>query len=287
MSVTLQCLHARFRLIIPNLRQLIVRTGDEIRTVPAGEVVDAVYPLLVPFQRKVAHGRRHVPHLYGAIERRARKCIRVLGVENHVHDVVRVSLEHHRAIPLSLPIPKLDEHVVRTRHHVRLRRVHRDRSNVILMRFKPNHQFGRVIVVHSHEHVVGSGRDPLFARDPFRRSHRQLRHLERLHQRVRLVIPYRHVPTVQIRQYPRFRRVDLHPFHPVAPLHEFPLDVKSHRHLVLLVLLVLVLTARASSSSRTHARGRPCARVVDSRTTPSAHPSRPIHPFVRASAGPA
>ena len=228
--VTFERLNARFRLVIPNLSQLIVSAGDEVRAIAAGEVVDAVDPFFVTLERKIAHRRRHVPHLDGAIERGAGERVRILRVEHHVHHVVRVSLEHHRAVPLPFPIPKLDEHIIRARHHVRLRRMHRDRPYVIAVRLEPDHQLRRVIIIHPQEHVVRPRRDPLLARDPLRRPHRQFRHLERLHQRVRLVIPYRHVPRVQIRQYPRFRGVYLHPLHPVAPLHELALDVQPHRH---------------------------------------------------------
>ena len=51
-------------------------------------------------------------NLDSAIEGRTGECVVVFGVDDDLHDVVRVALEHLRARPLLLPVPQLDQHVV-------------------------------------------------------------------------------------------------------------------------------------------------------------------------------
>lgn len=51
-------------------------------------------------------------HLDRSVQRGAGKLVVVLGVDDNLHDVVRVSFEHLRARPLLVPVPELDEHVI-------------------------------------------------------------------------------------------------------------------------------------------------------------------------------
>ena len=228
--VPLERLHARLGLVVPDLHQLVVRAGDEVRAVAAAEVLHAVHALLVPLQREVGRGLTDTPHLHRAVERRRRERVGVLGVERRLHHVVRVPLEHLRARPPLVPVPQLNQHVVRARQHVRLRGVHADATDVIAVRLKRLHQLGGVVVVHADEHVVRAAHDPLFTRHPLRRAHGQLRHLERLHERVRRVVPDVHVPRVQVGENPRLRGVQLHALHAVRTLHQLALDVQAERH---------------------------------------------------------
>ena len=228
--VSLERLHARLGLVVPDLYQLVVRAGDEVRAVAAAEVLHAVHALLVPLQREVGRGLTDTPHLHRAVERRRRERVGVLGVERRLHHVVRVPLEHLRARPPLVPVPQLNQHVVRARQHVRLRGVHADATDVIAVRLKRLHQLGGVVVVHADKHVVRAAHDPLLTRHPLRRAHGQFRHLERLHQRVCGVVPDVHVPGVQVGEDPRLSGVQLHAFHAVRALHQLALDVQAERH---------------------------------------------------------
>eukprot|EP00958_Prasinococcus_capsulatus_P026393 scaffold4781_cov339-Prasinococcus_capsulatus_cf.AAC.10 len=130
--VPLERLHARLGLVVPHFHlhappppsrarpcaqrtcspkglcdayQLVVGAGDEVGAVAAGEVVDAVDALLVAFEREVRLQGAEGPHLDGAVQRRGGEGVRVLGVEDHLHHVVRVPLEHLRARPVLVPVP--------------------------------------------------------------------------------------------------------------------------------------------------------------------------------------
>ncbi len=93
-----------------------------------GKVVDAVDPLLVPLEREVGVGLPEGPHLDRAVQGGRGKGVGVLGVENHLHDKVRVALELLGAGPALLPVPELDEGVVRAREDDGEGRVDRNAS---------------------------------------------------------------------------------------------------------------------------------------------------------------
>ena len=105
MRVSLQRLHTRLGLVVPDLDQFVVSAGNKVRSVPAAEVLDTVHALLMPLQCEVGCGLTHRPHLDGTIKRRRRKGVCVLGVERCLHDVVRVPLEDLCASPTLVPVP--------------------------------------------------------------------------------------------------------------------------------------------------------------------------------------
>ena len=170
--VPVQRLHARFRLVIPNLHQLIVRARNQIRPIPTGKVIHAVHPFLVAFQRKVRRRLANRPHLDGSIQTRRRERVRIFRVKARLHHVVRMALKNLHAIPIFLPRPQLNQHIVRTRQYERLRRVHAHRPNVIRVRLERFNKLRSVIVIHSNEHIVRTADDPLFPQAPLRRSYR-------------------------------------------------------------------------------------------------------------------
>ena len=51
-------------------------------------------------------------HLDASVQGCGGKLVVVLGVDDNLHDVVRVSLKHLGAGPLLVPVPQLDQHVV-------------------------------------------------------------------------------------------------------------------------------------------------------------------------------
>lgn len=84
------------------------------------KVVDAVDALVVAREGKVGRHHAQPPDLDGVVQRAGGKGVGVLGVEDDLHDVVRVALKDMRALPVGLPVPHLDCHVVRTREDVGL-----------------------------------------------------------------------------------------------------------------------------------------------------------------------
>jgi len=55
---------------------------------------------------------KKAPNLDSSVKRTARKRVVVFRVDNDLHHVVSVTLEHLRANPLLLPIPQLYQHVI-------------------------------------------------------------------------------------------------------------------------------------------------------------------------------
>ena len=53
-----------------------------------------------------------VPHLDGPVEGGTGKLVVVLGVEYNHHHIVGVTLKHLTALPLLIPVPQLDQHVI-------------------------------------------------------------------------------------------------------------------------------------------------------------------------------
>mmetsp|Transcript_12328 Transcript_12328/g.40502 ORF Transcript_12328/g.40502 Transcript_12328/m.40502 type:complete len:453 (+) Transcript_12328:1401-2759(+) len=181
--VALQRLHARLGLVVPNLDELVIRARDEVRSVATHVVIHTVHPLVVPFESKVGNLLSKAPHLDGPVQRGGREGVGVLRVERHLHDVVRVTLENLRAGPLLVPIPQLDEHVVRRREEIRQGRVHRDAANVIRVRLERLDELRGVVVIHADEHVIRAGNHPLLAHHKLGGADRQLGHLKRFDER--------------------------------------------------------------------------------------------------------
>lgn len=51
-------------------------------------------------------------YLNGPVKGGTGKLVVVFGVDDNVHDVVSVSVEHLTTHPLSLPVPQFDQHVI-------------------------------------------------------------------------------------------------------------------------------------------------------------------------------
>mmetsp|Transcript_8660 Transcript_8660/g.24429 ORF Transcript_8660/g.24429 Transcript_8660/m.24429 type:complete len:357 (-) Transcript_8660:37-1107(-) len=223
--VTLQRVHAALGLVVPHLHQPVVGAGHEVGPVAPHEVVHAVDALLVALQGVVRRGLPDAPHLDGVVQRRGGERVGVLGVEHDLHDVVRVALEHLRALPALLPVPQFDEHVVRAREQVRRRGVHRQAADVVGVGLKGLHLVHGVVVVHPDEHVVAPGHHPLLPRHELAGPHRQVRHLEALLQALVEVVPDVHVAIVQVGENPGLGGMEVHALDAVRPLSEHPLDV--------------------------------------------------------------
>ena len=91
------------------------------------------------------------------------------------------------------------------------------------------HLVHRVVVKDADHHVVGSSSNPLLSRDELGRSHREVRDLEALDERLVDVVPYLQRPVVKVRQEPRFGRMEINSFDAVRTLKQYPLHVESQR----------------------------------------------------------
>ena len=160
-------------MIIPNFDRTIIRTRQNIRLITGWIVVNAVNTTFMPLQSIMRSMRAKAPNLDGTIQTGRRKGIAILGIKLDLHDIVRMSFEHLRAIKATIPIPQLDGHIVRRREHVRKRRVDFQGTNVICMSFKLLDFLHCVIVEDTKTHIVGGCDEPLLSRDEFGASDRQ------------------------------------------------------------------------------------------------------------------
>ena len=104
-------------------------------------------------------------YLDGSIERCRSKRVGVLRVEDHHHGIVSVAFKDLHTLPTLVPVPQLDEHVVRGRQHVRLRRVDGKATDVIRMALEGLDLLHRVVVVDTNVHVISCRDNPLLSRD--------------------------------------------------------------------------------------------------------------------------
>lgn len=88
---------------------------------------------------------------------------------------------HLNALPLLIPIPGLDCHIVAARQHDTCRRVHCKTSNIIRMGLERDDFLVRVIIEHAKLEVVRTGDEPIFARDELYTTNGDVGHFERLH----------------------------------------------------------------------------------------------------------
>mmetsp|Transcript_4721 Transcript_4721/g.10702 ORF Transcript_4721/g.10702 Transcript_4721/m.10702 type:complete len:228 (+) Transcript_4721:1933-2616(+) len=92
-SVSIQRVHDRFRLIIPNFHGAIIGSRENVRLVPRGVIINTVHSALVSLQGVMGEGTPQPPNLDTAIQRSGCKRIRILGVELDHHDIVGMPLE--------------------------------------------------------------------------------------------------------------------------------------------------------------------------------------------------
>mmetsp|Transcript_43228 Transcript_43228/g.84934 ORF Transcript_43228/g.84934 Transcript_43228/m.84934 type:complete len:582 (-) Transcript_43228:201-1946(-) len=232
--VSLEGVHDRFGLVVPDLDAAVVRPREEVGTVAGGVVVDAVHAAFVALQRVVVDGAAEAPHLDGAVQRGGGERVRVLGVEPDHHDVVRVALEVLRVLPVALPVPQFHAHIVTRTQDVRQRGMHLQITNVVAVRLELTHLLGSVVIINTQSHVVRRRDEPLPTADEFRAADRQVGELERFHHGGRLVVPDHHIAGVEGREGPGLRLVEVHGFHAFRRGGQLLADVHIERHLAIL-----------------------------------------------------
>ena len=205
-GMALHRLYAALAQVIPHFDRLVIARRDEVRPIRPGVKVDIVDPLVVRIHRKVGMRRPEGPHLDGAIETGGRERVGVFWVKRDVHDVVRmalvylcvqeekgnvripVSARHKRkgktdlnTLPLLIPIPSLDCHIITPRQHNTRRWMHGKTPDIIRMGLKREDFFMRVVVEDAQLKVVRPRDEPVFARDKLDAADGDVGHFKRLY----------------------------------------------------------------------------------------------------------
>ena len=112
-GVTLEGCDQSLGCVIPNLDSAVVRGSEQVRLVGLRVVINVVDALSVVCIESIVGGARaQTPNLDGAVQTCRGEGVGVLGVDGQTHNVVAVALEDLDALPSTLPIPKLDCHVI-------------------------------------------------------------------------------------------------------------------------------------------------------------------------------
>jgi len=164
-------LNACFGLIIPNADSFVIATGDQVGFVAAVVVIDAINALVVAFEGEIGDWGAEVPNFDGMIQRGGSKGVGVLWIELDLHDVVRMALEHHGAIPIFIPVPGLDEHVIGTTDDDGESRMYADATDVIDVGLEYFDALHRVVIVAANIHIVRADDNPLLPGDESTASH--------------------------------------------------------------------------------------------------------------------
>mmetsp|Transcript_20282 Transcript_20282/g.32462 ORF Transcript_20282/g.32462 Transcript_20282/m.32462 type:complete len:603 (-) Transcript_20282:150-1958(-) len=195
-AVPFQGRDARLGLVVPHLDQVVVGAAHQKWPFTAAIVRDGVHAAFVPFQREMRHRRVEAPDFDTAIERRRRKRVVVLWIDRNLHHIVGVPFKNDGVLPVIVPIPQLDAHVVGRTENEGQTRMHRNTANVVGVRLKLLHLLARVVVVDANVHVVGAAHQPILALDKLGGTHRHLGYLKRAHNTLRVIVPNENVTAV-------------------------------------------------------------------------------------------
>ena len=108
-----------------------------------------------------------------------------------------VSLENNGIFPLIVPIPQLDGHIVTGAHDKGQRGMDSDAANVISVSLKLLDLLASVVIVDANVHIIGTAHEPVLTLNELGITHRNLRHFEGTHDRLRVVVPNKHVARIQ------------------------------------------------------------------------------------------
>lgn len=104
-----------------------------------------------------------ITYLYGAIKRCTGKSIGVFWIESNLHYIVGMPLKYLCTHPTLFPVPKLYEHIIRWREHVRKGWMNSNTPDVICMCLKHFNFVHGIVIVYTNKHVVCSSNYPLLA----------------------------------------------------------------------------------------------------------------------------
>ena len=245
LRVALERLDARLRLVIPDAdrlwvrlekqKNLVVRSRHQIGLVAGNGVVDAIHAHFVFVEREEGGGGVQSPHLDRVVQSARRERVTVLGIESDLHHVMRVAFvglrvngiakSYSHQLPVLLPVPQLDCHVVTAGEDQRLRRMDVDAANIVGVGIELGHlgSTGRrevhflrcVVVVDSDFEIIAANDDPLLSlHESAGRGIPLTDHVPCV------VIPYVHLSREEGSQDPRLCRVHVDALHSVGVVHE-------------------------------------------------------------------
>ena len=154
-----------FGLVVPNLHQSIISSGNKVRFVSL-VVIHAIHTKKMSSQREVRLcSRSQIPNLDALIQRAAGESVEISGVECQLHHIMHMILQRLNKREVVVPIPDLDCGVVWRGKNVALCGVDHQTSNVVCVGVKCFDFLHCVIVKHSNLEVITATNQPLFPGD--------------------------------------------------------------------------------------------------------------------------
>lgn len=131
--------------------------------------------------------------------------LEITSISARVAELLQVA--HLDILPLLVPIPSLNRHVVASRKHDTRSRMDGKTSNVVGMRLEGGNLLVCVVIEDAQLEVVRASNEPVFARDELDASYRNLSDLERLDQCASFVVVDVDCAIVETGEQPGFRRM--------------------------------------------------------------------------------
>ena len=103
---------------------------------------------------KVCGRRTQTPDLDCPVQTSGCEGVGIFWIDRETHDIMTVSFKDLHTLPLSVPIPQLDGHVVRGSEYERLCGMYDDSSDIVWMCFERGDLLGGVVVVDSELKVI-------------------------------------------------------------------------------------------------------------------------------------
>lgn len=180
LRVAFECLDARHVLVVPDFYKTVIRAAHHIRLLPSSVVIDPIDSSIVAREGEVGHRWPQIPHFNGLVQRGWCESIGVFGVESDTHDVVGVAFKTYHILPILVPVPQFNLHIIGTGEDERECWMDGNATNIVQMRFKRvhlegsgsggesrgrNYLFARVVVENANIQVIRSHNDPILARN--------------------------------------------------------------------------------------------------------------------------
>jgi len=127
------------------------------------------------------------------------------------------------ALPLLVPIPSFDGHIIAPGQYDTQRRVHCEASNVVGVGLVGGNLFVSVVIEDAQLEVIRASNEPVFSRDEANASNGDCCDLKRLDSRACFVVVNDHRSVVESSNEPWFRRVEVDRLDAVGPLEQFSL----------------------------------------------------------------
>lgn len=114
------------------------------------------------------------PNLDGPVQTCRGKGVGILRVDGQAHYVVAVTLKRLNALPVLLPVPELNRHIITSGQDEWLCRVDDNGTNVVGVGLESGNLLGGVVVVDPNLEVIGANDEPVLAGDEATSSYRDI-----------------------------------------------------------------------------------------------------------------